>query len=44
MEIVQKILRNLLNLLEYYKETEDVDDLVSDIQELVVSLQLGTIE
>ena len=44
MEIIHKILRNLLNTLDYYKQTKDAEDLVSDIRELIVSLQLGTLE
>lgn len=44
MRIVQKIIRNLENILDYYNQTEDTNDLVSDIREIIVSLQLGTLE
>jgi len=44
MEIINKILRELKNALEYYEKTEDETDLVSDIQKVITDLTIGCFE
>ena len=42
--VLQKIIKNLENSLDYYNETKDEFDLVSDIQELITDLCYGILE
>lgn len=44
MDIIPKIIKKLENFLDYYNQTRDVSDLVSDVQELIADLCYGTLE
>ena len=41
MDIIRDIISKLKNALDYYYETEDVDDLISDINEIIGDLIVG---
>lgn len=43
MEINKKILRKLNNAIDYFNETEDVNDLIYDIKHIIIELTLGSI-
>lgn len=44
MKIIDNILRKLNNSLEYYHETRDVDDLISDISDIITEITIECLE
>ena len=44
MNIVLKIREALENALEYFLETRDINDFISDINEIITNITLGVFE
>lgn len=44
MEVVRRIVVKLQNAIEYYDQTKDVYDLVSDINDIITGLTFGILD